>query len=59
MKKIIKLYEGLVEWFKRLENEIRIEDMKTDGKFSSAIIALLCLLAIGCFMLAFLVFGGN
>ena len=59
MKKIIKLYEGLVEWFKRLENEIRIEDIKTDGKFSSALIVLLCMLAICCFILAFLVFGGN
>ena len=57
MKKIIKLYEGLVEWFKRLERQVNIEDAKTNGKFSSAIIVLLCLVSLSCFALAFLVLG--
>lgn len=57
MKKLIKLYRGLVEWYKRLRKEIIEEDIRTDGKFSSALIALLCLLAIVCFTLAFFVFG--
>ena len=56
MGKIKKKKDGLVEKIKRLIRFIEIEDMKTDGKFSSAIIAALCLLAIGCFVLAFLVF---
>lgn len=57
MKKLIKLYEGLVEWVKRLKKEIELEDRKTDGRFTSALIAFLCMLALGCFALAFLVFG--
>ena len=57
MKKLIKLYEGLVELVKRLRKEIIEEDMRTEGKFSSALIALLCLLAIVCFTLVFFVFG--
>lgn len=57
MKKIIKLYEGLVEWVKRLEKQINAEDIRTDGKFSSAIIVVCCLCALACFALAFLVFG--
>lgn len=48
MKKIIKLYEGLVEWFKRLEREIVAEDVKTDGKFSTFILILLVALLIMC-----------
>lgn len=56
MKKIIKLFRSLVDGYKRLKRKIEIEDMKTDGKFSSAIIAFLCLLALGCFILAFVVF---
>lgn len=47
---------GLVEKIKRLIKAIELEDMRTDGKFSSALIAILCLLSIGCFALAFLVF---
>lgn len=47
---------SLVDGYKRLKKKIEIEDMKTDGKFSSAIIAFLCLLSIGCFLLAFIVF---
>ena len=58
MKIIIKLYEGLVEWFKRLEREIAAEDVMTNGKFSSALIVICCLGAIVCFILAFMVFGG-
>ncbi|MBR0471731.1 MAG: hypothetical protein IJI98_03415 [Methanosphaera sp.] len=57
MKKIIKLWKGLVDGFKRLENKIRVLDAQTDGKFSSALIAITCLIALGCFILAFLVFG--
>ncbi len=57
MKKLIKLYKGLVEGYKRLRRLIIEEDIRTEGKFSSALIALLCLLALGCFTLAFLVLG--
>lgn len=57
MKKLIKLYRGLVEEYKRLKKIIIEEDIRTEGKFSSALIALLCLLALGCFALAFLVLG--
>lgn len=56
MKKKKKKKVGLVEKIKRLIKAIELEDMRTDGKFSSALIAILCLLAIGCFALAFLVF---
>lgn len=56
MRKRTKLCGGLVDGYKRLKRKIEIEDMKTDGKFSSAIIAFLCLLSIGCFLLAFIVF---
>ena len=57
MKKIIKLYESLVEWVKRLEKEIEEEDRKTDGRFSSALIVFFGLLDILFFVLAFVVFG--
>jgi len=57
VKKIIKLCKGLVESFKRLERKIKAMDVQTDGKFSSALMVILCLLSIGCFILAFLVFG--
>lgn len=57
MKKIIKLYESLVEWVKRLEKEIEEEDRKTDGRFSSALIVFFSVLALVFFVLAFVVFG--
>lgn len=57
MKKIIKLYESLVEWVKRLEKEIEEEDRKTDGRFSSALIVFFSALALVFFVLAFVVFG--
>jgi len=56
MGKVKKNKDGLVEKVKRLIRKIEIEDMKTDGKFSSAIIAILCLFALGCFVIAFLIF---
>ena len=56
IEKVIKLYEGIGEWFKKLENEIAKEDQRTNGRFSSALIATLCFLALVCFALAFLVF---
>lgn len=55
MKRIIKIYEGLTNGWKRLRREIIEEDIKTEGKFSSALIVILSLLAIGCFAVAFLV----
>lgn len=42
---------------KKIIERIEIEDIKSDGKFSSALISFICLLAIGCFILVFLIFG--
>lgn len=59
IKKLSNLYEGIGNWFKNIENEILKEDQRTNGRFSSALIATFCFLALVCFAFAFLVFGGN
>ena len=56
MKKIIKLYKGLVEKCKRLIKAIEIADRKTNGRFSSAMIVILSFWVIACIIALILLF---
>ena len=46
-----------VSWLKRLANTLNYYDVQYDYKLIPALIVVCSLLAIGCFILAFLVFG--
>ena len=46
-----------VSWLKRLVNTLNYYDVQFDYKLIPALIVMLCLLALGCFALAFLVLG--
>ena len=46
-----------VSWLKRLVNTLNYYDVQYDYKLIPALIVLLCLLAIACFILAFVVIG--
>ena len=46
-----------VSWLKRLENTLNYYDVQYDYKLIPTLIVVCSLLAIGCFILAFLVLG--
>ena len=46
-----------VSWLKRLVNTLNYYDVQYDYKLIPALIVLLCLLSIACFILAFVVIG--
>lgn len=46
-----------INWFKRFENRLNYYDIQYNYKLIPALIVILCFLSIGCFILAFLIFG--